>query len=566
IAMRADEKNIELICSIESELPEFVIGDSIRLQQVIINLVGNAVKFTEQGEILIKVEAFKSQQQTQKKNALLVHFSVHDSGIGIDKKKQEKIFEAFGQSDASMTRHYGGTGLGLTISYHLVKLMGGEMWLESEVGKGSIFHFTIELVAQQKIIKTASKSIDSIKDAKVLIVDDNATNRLVLNEVLLNWGMKPFAVENAEAALDILRQVEGSDNAFQIIMTDYQMPGLTGLELAQKVRDNAYWEKTPIIMLSSVSSIANIENIETSELVDVFLEKPVQQSRLLEKIESICNPSKNIPPKDKQEESYSVNPDLRILLAEDNLTNQEVARGLLKKQGITQLTIVDNGKKAVDAYQQQSFDVILMDVRMPEMDGLQATTAIREIEKNNQSKPIVIVALTAQAMKEDIEECLSTGMDYYASKPIKPIELFNILATIAPVTSGNNLQLTEQRINAQEDNDIFDLEDALIPVAGDLDILHRVVEIFLNTNEGLLENLRKAVNLDDANAIRNTAHTIKGAANNFGAKKVVEVAFKLEQMGRSENTQDCEVILKQLEIENRRLVMALQNFQNEGLL
>ena len=568
ISMRAHDKGIELVCSISKDLPEHFIGDSVRLQQVIINLVGNAIKFTEQGEILIKVEPFKDEQHTKKEGRSLVHFSIHDTGIGIEPEKQEKIFEAFSQSDPSMTRHYGGTGLGLSISFHLVKMMGGTMWLDSEPGKGSTFHFTVELAEQRKFVHTVSKSIDSIKQTRVLVVDDNATNRLVLNEILLNWGMKPFVVEDAPAALNALQHVEGTDSAFQIMITDYQMPGLTGLELAKQVRENTYWDKMPVMILSSVCSIANVDDIDSDTVIDAFLEKPVQQSRLLEKLESLVSPATEQIKAPETVDNPEINPSLRVLLAEDNMVNQEVARGLLAKYGVTDLTIAHDGAEAVDAYKKQHFDVILMDVRMPEMDGFQATAAIREIEKSGDYH-IPIVALTAQAMKEDIAECLSNGMDYYTSKPIKPAELMGILATISPSSETANketeIKETEQAVDTLENiNDVFDLDAALSPVGGDMDILHRVVQIFLDTHEGLLDKVRQAVNKSDSLALQDAAHALKGSAGNFGAKRTVEVAFKLEQMGQNNNIEGCDSVFKQLELELGKLKLTLQHFQTEA--
>ena len=561
ISIRAHDKGLELVCSIAKELPDSVIGDNTRLQQVIINLLGNAIKFTEQGEILIKVERFKDQP-SEKDDEVMLHFSVHDSGIGIAKDKQEKIFESFNQSDASMTRTYGGTGLGLSISYELVKLMGGDMWLDSELGEGSVFHFTVALKAHEQTRIKPQKSIDGIKGTKVLVVDDNATNRLVLNEVLLNWEMKPFVVEDAYAALQVLEQVEGTDRSFQIMLTDYQMPGLTGLQLIKEVRKKACWNDMPVMILSSVSSIASVDDLDSEALIDGYLEKPVQQSRLLEKLESLISTTDQRVEALQPRSTLKVNPDIKVLLAEDNLVNQEVAKGLLGKYGITQITIVDDGKKAVEAYQQQVFDVILMDVRMPEMNGLQATTAIRELEKDS-DQHIPIVALTAQAMKEDVQECLSTGMDYYTSKPIKPDELLSILATIAPVSADNNTEKMEPVNEPKDQGTVFDLDAALAPVGGDTDILHRVIDIFLSTYEGLLDRVRLAVNANDANAIHESAHALKGSVSNFGAKQSAEVAHQLEQMGRNDTIQGSDIVLQELESEIAQLVTALQQFQKE---
>lgn len=471
ISVRAYDKGLELICSIAQELPDFVIGDNTRLQQVIINLLDNAIKFMEGGEILLKAELAGEQPSD---DITMVHFSVQASGIGIDKDKQKKIFEAFSQSDASMTRHYGGTGLGLSISYQLVNLMGGEMWLDSELGKGSIFHFTVALEKNKNVTPNKAKSLEGIKGSKVLIVDGNVINR-----------------------------------------------------------------------------------------IDGFLEKTVQQSGLLEKLESLDSNTEERIEELKTKTTYTLSPNIQILLAEGNLVNQEVARGLLGKHGMTDITVVGNGLKAVEAYQQHKFDVILMDIRMPDMDGLQASIAIREIEKET-GEYIPIVALIAQTMKEDIDECLSSGMDYYITKPIKSDELFSILTKIAPLEGSSKEVATEEQNKLKPKNALaFNLEGALASVGGNMGILCRVIEVFLNTSEKLQEGVRMAVKAGDANALHNTAHTIKGSVSNFGAKKAVDVAFQLEQMGRNNSMLGCDTLLKELESAMSHLEADLRNFKDE---
>jgi len=563
IAMRAHEKGLELICSIANELPKKVISDNVRLQQIIINLVGNAIKFTKQGEILIKVEYSKDNKPIQEEDTVLLHFSVHDTGIGIDKNKQTKIFEAFNQSDASIIRHYGGSGLGLSISYQLVKLMGGDMWLESTLGKGSIFHFTMALKKLNEVDVGESKSIVGCgKISHILVIGDNVTHNAVLEETLMNWGMESVVVKTAQAAFKALQQAQETKIAFQLIITDYQMPELTGLELAKHVRSNTYWKDIPIILLSPVTSLTKIEMGDYAHLIDGFLAKPVQQSQLLEKIESFVCDSKQMIKDPVQYDRYQLNPKMRILLAEDNETNQEVVRGLLKQQGIIQLTIVNTGKKAVEAYQKNQFDVILMDIRMPEMDGLEATIAIRKLEQSSQSKPIPIVALTAQAMKEDIDQCLSSGMNYYTAKPINSAELFKILITIIPAETET--KLAPLKNDSKNTEDIFNVDLALNLLGGSKALLHRVIDIYIGKYEEILANAWREVNLGNAGAIGDIGHLIKGSSANFGAKNVVELASKLDRMGKSGDIEQASQLLTQLETEMRRLVAALQAFQDSN--
>ncbi|MDQ7091322.1 MAG: response regulator [Methylococcales bacterium] len=560
IAMKAHEKGIELIFSIANDLPHIIIGDNTRLQQVIINLAGNAIKFTSQGEVLIKVVLFENPERVNTENRLQLHFSIHDTGIGIEKSKQEKVFGAFNQSDASTTRHHGGTGLGLSISYQLVKLMGGKMWLESELGEGSIFHFTIafEKPADSIVSKPSLKGIEQIKH--VLVIDDNAMQRSVLKETLEYWNMKPVTAETPQIALNKLEQVIGTESAFQLIITDYQMPELTGLELAKRIRNQPYWKTIPIIILSSITSITKIESDEINDVVNGFLEKPVQQSLLLAKIKSsVCVQEPSV--KTSKSYNHQLNPKMRILLAEDNLVNQEVARGLFEQQGITHFTIVNNGKKAVETYQQQhSFDVILMDVRMPEMDGIEATVAIRKIEKDLQLPPIVIVALTAQAMKSDIDNCLSKGMNYYTSKPIRVPELFKILTSIVPLETV--LPSKQKEIdNTDVDDNIFNIKVTLALFGGDNTILLSIIKIYLQQHDELLTQIRQAVNEVDANKISDIGHLIKGTLATFGAKNIIELAIQLDDIGKSGDLQDANYLLEQLEIEMKRLVIALKNYQ-----
>ncbi|NOQ36163.1 MAG: response regulator [Methylococcaceae bacterium] len=553
LAMRAHQKRLELISIVNPSLPETLIADSGRLQQIIINLVGNAIKFTETGEVVVRVEANEPSKTNYK--LLELHISISDSGIGIDENKQQQIFAAFAQSDASMTRSYGGTGLGLTISKHLTALMGGKIWVESEVGKGSTFHFTVQCGVENSTPSHVAQQHHKLKDVKVLCVDDNATNCLVLYETLSNWGMRPFSIENPLSALEILNHADKNNDAFQLIITDYQMPEMTGVALVQKIREYPQYKKLPILMLSSVSSITEIEQSARDILINAFVEKPIRQSILLEKISAILCANTEQEPLSVSTEVSKTNSALHVLLAEDNLTNQIVIEGFFEKQGIKNFTIVDNGKKAVEAWQQQAFDVILMDVRMPEMDGFQATAAIREQEQTLNRPHTPIVALTAHAMKGDENLCLSKGMDYYTSKPIKPNELSKILAHISPVLAEPEL------IPAKTVNDeVFILEEALSSVGGDVEIFKRVIAVFLKSYQPQLQNLQQAVVDKNAKLIFEMAHTLKGSTSNFAAHKVVAQALKLEKMGEADDIGDSEATLKQLEIELQQLVEALRQF------
>jgi CheY-like chemotaxis protein len=494
---------------------------------------------------------------------MMLHVFVKDSGIGIPEQKQKLIFEAFSQSDASMTRTYGGTGLGLTISQQLVELMGGRIWVESEFGKGSTFHFTLQCRLEKNSLPQSKHHpiAISLNNLRVLVVDDNSTNCLVLCEMLSNWGMKPFSIEKPEKALEVLKYAETVNDSFKLVITDYQMPHLTGLQLAKIIRESESYKDIPIVVLSSVCSISALEEKQHLSLVNGFIDKPVRQSILLEKIEGVVGKHTNELPKPVQtQQTDIINRNLQILVAEDNPTNQMVIGGFFEKQGINNVTIVDNGQKAVDAYQNAVFDVIFMDVRMPEMDGFQATAAIRELEAQQNLPHTTIVALTAHALKEDEEICLSKGMDYYTSKPIKPDELLKLLALVSKTLPEN----TEDKVNAalSPEKDIFNLNAALAPVGGDKVVFKRIIDIYLKTYALVFAELKQAVMLKDIEKVYDRAHALKGSASNFAAHTVVELSAQLEQMGKIGNIEGAENVVAELEKALSSLVGALEQFKN----
>lgn len=572
LAMRAYDKNLELVYSIAPEIPETLIADSIRLQQVLINLIGNAIKFTEQGEVVVRIEPFKNTTLSTDE-PLCLHVSVKDSGIGIAQNKQQQIFAAFTQSDASMTRTHGGTGLGLAISEQLVELMGGRIWVESQLGKGSTFHFSF----QCNIDKNEPPSIArlqlkaELKGLRVLIVDDNSTNCLVLCEMLSSFGMKPFSIEKPHKALEILHHAHNVNDPFKLVISDYQMPELTGLQLAKMIREKAPYTNIPIIVLSSVGLIAEFEKQEKLALINAFIDKPVRQSVLLEKMESVLGryPYKVAAEPIAKQQHVHLNPNLRILVAEDNITNQTVVTGFFEKQGLKNVTLVDNGLQAVETYQNNAFDVIFMDIRMPVMDGFQATTAIRELEAQQNLPHVPIVALTAHALKEDQALCLAKGMDYYTSKPIKQHELLKVLMLIPaalPVQSQEENSQNQPLADNESDTpqtEIFNLESALRPVDGDMSIFKRIIKVYLKSYPTLFEQLKQAVLANDCENIHDKAHTLKGSSSNFAAHKVVELAAQLEEMGKGCNIQDAESVLTQLEPALNRLAKALADFNDK---
>jgi PAS domain S-box-containing protein len=443
LALRADEKGLELLCEVAAEVPPVVRGDSTRLRQVVINLVGNAIKFTADGEVAVKV-----QVEARDGHDCILRLTVSDTGIGIPEEKHELIFAPFSQADTSTTRKYGGTGLGLTISTRLVEMMGGRIWVESEVGKGSQFHFTTRVgVADAKEIKVGTIAPPEIlRGVKVLVVDDNRTNRRILEGMLRRWEMKSTPVESGEEALAQLSAAREAQEPFRLILTDMHMPGMDGFALIERIRQKPELATATIMMLTSAGHRGDAARCQ--ELgVAAYLLKPIRQSELREAIARVLGASEQdgaIPlvTRFSLQDARDPSAFLRILLAEDNAVNQRLAVRLLEKRG-HHVVVAGNGREALEALGKASFDLVLMDVQMPEMDGMEATAAIREKEKDSGfHQPII--ALTAHAMKGDREKCLGSGMDGYLTKPIRPPELDEILEDYLArrSTSANAVELT----------------------------------------------------------------------------------------------------------------------------
>ncbi|MGB9464408.1 MAG: response regulator [Candidatus Acidiferrum sp.] len=426
LALRADEKGLELLCEVAPEVPEVVRGDSERLRQIVVNLVGNAIKFTDSGEIAVKV-----QVETKEGTDCICRFTVADTGIGIPENKREVIFDPFSQADSSTTRKYGGTGLGLTISTRLVRMMGGKIWVESEVDHGSQFHFTVRLgTADAKEIKLGTAAPpELLRGVRVLVVDDNRTNRRILEGMLVRWQMKPTSVDGGRAALVQLSAAREEGDPFGLILTDMHMPDMDGFALIEEIRQRPELSTATIMMLTSAGHRGDAARCQ--ELgVAAYLLKPIRQSELREAVARVLGAREQegaIPliTRFSLQDAREPGAFLRVLLAEDNLVNQRLAVRLLEKRG-HRVVVAGTGIEALKALEKESFDLVLMDVQMPEMDGLEATAVIREKEKSGGVRHAV-VALTAHAMKGDREKCLAAGMDGYLTKPIRPQELDKLL-------------------------------------------------------------------------------------------------------------------------------------------
>jgi two-component system, sensor histidine kinase and response regulator len=449
LALRAHQKGLELASEVDADVPDALVGDPGRLRQIIVNLVGNAIKFTDQGEVVVEV---RRQQKTEQQDsvaeagedrAMVLHVLVRDTGMGIPEEKHRLIFEPFTQADGSTTRKHGGTGLGLAIASHLAQLMGGELWVESVVGQGSTFHFTARFAVQRPAL-TTSLGLEkvNVRDLPVLIVDDNATNRRILHDMLTHWEMRPTVVESGGAALDFLEHAEGAGQRFPLVLLDAQMPDMDGFAVAERITYNPRLKGVTILMLSSGDQ-GNIEARCRQTGVTFYLHKPITRSELWEAmITALGRPgvqevegAQTV----RRHEVYGLQHRLemtpqrrlRILLAEDNIVNQRLVVRLLEKYGHTMI-VASTGREVLAALTQQPIDLVLMDVQMPDMDGLEATAVIREQERQCGGH-LPIIALTAHAMKGDQERCLVSGMDDYISKPINAQTLS---AAISRVLNG----------------------------------------------------------------------------------------------------------------------------------
>ena len=552
LALRAHEKGLEIISHIKPELPDALIGDPTRLRQIIMNLGNNAVKFTHAGEIVVRVEV-----DLEMERKIIIHCSVSDTGIGISHGKQESIFESFSQADGSTTRQYGGTGLGLAISKQLSEMMGGSIWVKSELGKGSTFHFTACFGIQtEHITKPVSPESMDLRDLPVLVVDDNATNRRVLEEMLINWHMRPTGVDSGQSALSTMKQVAGSGNPFHLMLLDVQMPEMDGFDVAEKVKQDPELAKTRIIILSSSGQHDDAARCQKLG-ISARLTKPIKQSSLLNAITKVLDTSsqkRELSSQELHSPLGQIDNSFHILLAEDNAVNQKLAVRTLEKRGHT-VVVVGDGREAIAALDRESFDLVLMDVQMPEMDGLAATAAIREKEKDTGAH-IPIIAMTAHAMKGDRERCLDAGMDGYVAKPIKIAELFETIESMVSTS-----------IEAEADtlhDDVIDMDEVIERVDGDVELLSEMVELFLDDCPRLLSQIRESIAHHDNKLLERNAHIIKGAVGNFSAAPAFEAAYRLEEMGRDGDISHAEEAYTTLEGELERLEPTLMTLRKGG--
>ena len=522
LALRAQEKGLELVSYFPPDVPDALVGDPSRLGRIVVNLVGNAIKFTEHGEVVLRARV----EQIEGENALL-HFSVTDTGIGIPADKQQRIFEAFAQADTSTTRKYGGTGLGLAICAQLAELMSGRVWVESQVGRGSTFHFTARFRLQDPSAqKSATISPVKLQDLPVLVVDDNATNRRMLEEMISNWRMKPVAASNGPSALKAMKRAQAEGNPFKVVLLDGHMPEMDGFEVATKVKKDPRLKHATLILLTSAGRREDLTRAKALGAA-AALTKPVKQSELWDAIVTALH----VPANAKRRTAVAPGKQgdaqrpLRILVAEDNPVNQQLALHLLERRGHSAV-VAENGREALSAMDKHKFDLVLMDVQMPEMGGLEATRAIRENEKVT-SQHVPIIAMTAHAMQGDRERCLEAGMDGYLSKPLDP-KIFH--QTVESMASRQSTR--ESETPAPINKDAVDAGVLLERFSGDRKLVRTLIKAFHGDCPRMISQIRKASTARSAATLADAAHAFKGAVGNFGVSVAFVTAREIEKLAR----------------------------------
>jgi two-component system, sensor histidine kinase and response regulator len=547
-AERAHRKGIELVCHIHKDVPANVEGDPMRLGQILSNLVGNAIKFTEKGEVVVKVSLSEIRGQNT-----VIEFEIKDTGIGITPEARLNIFNAFSQADGSMSRKYGGTGLGLSICRQLCEMMGGSIEVESVRGKGSVFRFRVEL-KKGNLPALRVPVHEDLMGLRVLIVDDNETNRIILNEQVTSWGMLGRHASDGFRALYMLREAYCRGVPFDLVILDFMMPEMTGLELAERIKADSTLEKVKLIMLTSVAEhniIKEARNIGTN----ACLTKPASQSKLYDTLLTVCAPlscepkalADNLVPPSQIKVRFKG----KVLLAEDNLVNQQVARMMLLGFGLS-VDVVSNGLQAIETLSGDTYNVVLMDCQMPEMDGYDASRKIREHEASSfpgNGKPhIPIIALTAHAMKGDRELCIAAGMDDYLPKPFNREQLAETLGrwlspvknvckaterqpdgsdapVNGPVTAGpDNRENETHPIDIKAWDEIRSLGES-----GSEDRLHQFIDLYLKESLNIMAKLREAMNHRDGAQARAMAHKLKSSSAVVGAASLSSMLKELEE-------------------------------------
>jgi len=564
LAENAHRKELELLFEIQSGTPNAVSGDPNRLRQILTNLVGNALKFTERGEVFVNVNLVQEDDQS-----CMLRCEVRDSGIGMTEEACSRIFESFTQADGSTTRHYGGTGLGLAISKRLAEMMDGEIGVDSKLGEGSCFWFTVRLGKRPEETATR-RTFDHLRGLRVLIVDDNETNCSILEHQTSAWGMRQGIAMGGKQALAMLQTAVDQGDPYDLAILDMHMPGMNGITLARAIKGDGLLADTPMIMLTSVGNNGDAHEAKETGIA-VYLHKPVRQSDLYNAMAGVVNVTPLDDGKEVTPAGTAYIAGMSVLLAEDNPVNQEVALSMLELLGCKP-RLAANGREVLEALQQDNYDLILMDCQMPEMDGFEATAEIRTGEQDKPGSHIPIIAVTANAMEGDRDNCLAAGMDDYLSKPFSRDQLVEVLQRwVSSDDTREEARLPEQEQQQVPAGDLPTNSEVPAPAGqsvidqaaldnirqlqqpGQPDLLGKIITLYLDDSPGLINTLRESVSKGDAESVRLTAHRFKSGSANLGALGLAGLCKQLEDMGRNNELDDASAFINRIETEFREI-------------
>ncbi len=572
LAYAAHNKGLELVYHVDEDVPDALLGDPLRLGQILVNLVGNAIKFTKEGEVSVRasIERGELEPASGGREQVKIHLRVTDTGIGIPAEKVALIFEPFKQADGSTTRRYGGTGLGLALCARLAAMMGGQIWVESKPAQGSTFHVTFVCAVDESPADEVTAAPD-LHGLSVLVVDCNTTRSGILGKLLGSWGMTPSFENDADEVVDLIERKEREGDSFDVLLIDAMLPEKTGIELAEEIRRETSLTSPIVMMMTSITKRPDSDLCERLNIIE-YVTKPIRPVHLQSALAMAVGRSSHGIRLSRLPDDAPRRPrgKLAILVAEDNPVNQALAVKLLEREGHTP-TVVATGRAAIDALHERAFDLVLMDVQMPEMDGLEAIAFIRAEERKQKSARQPIVAMTAYTMRGDRERFLEAGFDGYVKKPIDIAELFEAIDGALGLRDGDPISPSEvmpsdpsasvPAPDAPSPDDVFSVEKGLAQTGGDEELLHELITVLFAEIDGWRKSLRDAVKSRDPSRVKIAAHTLKGALASSGAVGVTPLAATIERMGREENLAGVDVALAALERGLDVLLPVLDKYQ-----